>query len=330
MPWKRSASVALEKYAGLRVTRVRNTADGKPRAAAAKTAPVPPRRDGAGAEPAPPVGDGLGKVGARARPPAKDGDRLLTAPVFVLSPPRSGSTLLRVVLNSHSQLHAPIETHVRRLAVKLTTKPTEHAMETLGHNTADVEHLLWDRLLHRELVLSGKETLVEKTPSNVFVWKRLATCWPDARFIFLMRHPASIAKSWHEGDPEERPMDKAVPHTLKYMQALEKARTNLPGLTLRYEELTGEPESATRRICEFLDIPWEEGMITYGQQNHGEFRKGIGDWKEKIRTGTIQRGRPLPSPDEIPPELREMARVWGYLDGDQGVTRQPAAGGSGA
>src|SRR6266516_3925186 len=41
---------------------------------------------------------------ARAKP---RGDRLLSAPVFVLSPLRSGSTLLRVLLNSHYQLYAP-------------------------------------------------------------------------------------------------------------------------------------------------------------------------------------------------------------------------------
>lgn len=318
MAWKRSASVALEKYAGLRVTRTRPTADGQPdgpaaMVAAASPPKIPAATDKRPAEAPPRKMDGLGKVGASARPPAKEGDRLLKAPVFVLSGPRSGSTLLRVVLNSHSKLHSPIETHVRRLAVKMTTAPTEQAMEELGHNLADIEHLLWDRILHRELQLSGKETVVEKTPSNVFVWKRLSICWPDARFIFLMRHPASIARSWHEGDPDKRPMEHAIVHTLKYMRALEVARQELGGLTLRYEDLTDNPEAETRRICEFLDIPWEEQMITYGQQDHGEFRKGIGDWKEKIRTGTIQRGRPLPTADEIPEELREMCRIWGYL-----------------
>ena len=93
---------------------------------------------------------------------------------------------------------------MRRITVNLSTEPVQQAMQALGHTHSDVEHLLWDRLLHRELVRSGKRILVEKTPSNVFAYKRLATCWPDARFIFLLRHPLSIACSWHEADPETR------------------------------------------------------------------------------------------------------------------------------
>lgn len=285
---------ALERHAGLRVTRVRHTAS---------PAAGDPARAGRPAHPSPAV-----------RPPADPvADRLLVAPVFVLSAPRSGSTLLRVVLDSHSELHAPIETHVRRLAVRYTTPMVAGAMNALGHNPADVQHLLWDRVLHRELLRSGKATLVEKTPSNVFVAERFARCWPDARFVFLLRHPLSIARSWHEADPVRRPMSRAVPHTLKYMAALERARQSLPGTTVRYERLTADPAAETRRLCAELGIPWEPGMLSYGRQDHGAFRKGAGDWQDKIRSGIVLRGRPLPAPEEVPEELREMCRRWGYL-----------------
>jgi len=43
----------------------------------------------------------------------RSGDRLVAAPVFILCTLRSGSTLLRVLLNSHSQIHAPHELHLR-------------------------------------------------------------------------------------------------------------------------------------------------------------------------------------------------------------------------
>ncbi|MGP4110411.1 sulfotransferase family protein [Streptomyces sp. 4N509B] len=278
---------ALERRTGLRVSRA-------------------PREGSAGT---------TGKAAA-ARPPVDPAaDRLLVAPVFVLSAPRSGSTLMRVVLDSHSQLHAPIETHVRRLAVRFTTRLSRTAMDALGHGVADVEHILWDRMLHRELLRSGKRTVVEKTPSNVFVAERLALAWPDARFVFLLRHPAAIARSWHEADPARRPMNRAVPHTLRYVRALERARRALPGLTVRYEDLTADPEATVRRVCDFLDVPWEPGMISYGRHDHGNgtFTKGMGDWRDKIRSGTVQPGRPLPRPDEVPRALREMCARWEYL-----------------
>lgn len=317
MQWKRKANTALQRATGLRVSRAQR----------GETGPAAPKRSdpASSSPPAPKRGGSYGRVAASARPPTDpEADRLLKAPVIVLSPPRSGSTLLRVVLNSHPELHAPHETHVRRLTVNLTTQPVLAAMQGFGHNRADIEHILWDRMLHRELLRSGKKTVVEKTPSNVFVWKRLATCWPDARFVFLMRHPMSIARSWHEGDPDRRVMELAVPHTLKYMKALETARTSLPGLTVRYEDLTSDPEGQTRRICEFLEIPWDTQMISYGQQNHGDFVKGIGDWKDKIKTGSIQPGRALPKPEEIAEELREMCRVWGYLPSEPPASQQAA------
>ena len=248
------------------------------------------------------------------RPPSDPKvDRLLREPVFLCSSVRSGSTLLRAILDSHSQVHAPHETHFRRMQVALTTEPVRLSMSTLDLNVRDLEHLLWDRFLHRELVRSGKRLLVEKTPSNVFAIDRLKTVWPDARFIFLLRHPYSVARSWHEAKPEDRPLSHAVPYTLNFMEHVERARRKYEGLTIRYEDVTVDPTGQTRRLCDFLGVPWEAGMHEYGKHHDtAAFRSGIGDWREKIRTGAVQPGRPLPTADEIPEELRRMCTTWGY------------------
>ncbi|MGP3934012.1 sulfotransferase family protein [Nonomuraea sp. KM88] len=252
--------------------------------------------------------------GDAVRPPV-DGahDRLLREPVFLLSSVRSGSTLLRVMLDSHSRIHSPIETHFRRVTVGLGTDPVRQAMDLLGHTHSDIEHIVWDRLLHRELSRSGKPILAEKTPSNVFAWRRISTCWPDARFVFLLRHPMSIVQSWHEADPPKRPMEEAVPRTLSYMTYLQEARTHLEGLTLRYEDLVADPEAELRRLCAYLDLAYEPAMLAYGDQDHGAFVKGIGDWRDKIRAGTVVAARPLPAAGEIPEALHQICRQWGYL-----------------
>ncbi|MEV0621017.1 sulfotransferase [Nonomuraea sp. NPDC050404] len=296
MSWRYRANATLEGLTGYTLTRKLG-----------KQPPKPP--------PPPKVPLELQRLPDDAvRPPIDPAhDRLLREPVFLLSSVRSGSTLLRVMLNSHSQIHSPIETHFRRVSVGLGTDPVRQAMGLLGHTHSDIEHLVWDRLLHRELIRSGKPIMAEKTPSNVFAWRRLATCWPDARFIFLLRHPMSIVQSWHEADPVKRPMTEAVPRTLAYMTYLEEARTHLEGLTLRYEELVADPEAQLRRLCLFLGVEFEPVMLEYGKKDHGGFVKGIGDWRDKIRTGTVVAGRPLPSPEQIPTELHEICRTWDYL-----------------
>ena len=250
----------------------------------------------------------LSPIRAAAHP---ETDRLLTRPVFLLSTVRSGSTLLRLILNAHSQLHAPHELHVRRLRVTATTSLATKAMDLLGHDEADLEHLLWDRVLHRELQLSGKAFIVDKTPSNSFVFRRLQTAWPDARFIFLLRHPASIAASWTDASEGRRSKKEAVRDSLSYMRALEKARQALTGLTVRYEELTEDPEKVTREICTFLDIEWEPGMLAYGDD--AKLVKGVGDWTDKIRSGSVQPGRSLPRDEDVPRRLVTISRRWGYL-----------------
>ncbi|MFH8470011.1 sulfotransferase family protein [Streptomyces sp. NPDC017991] len=252
-------------------------------------------------------------------------DRLLRRPVFIMSPVRSGSTLLRMLLNAHSRLHSPHELHIRRLEVDFGSRLSQRAMSALDLERGDLEHLLWDRVMHRELVRSGKDVLVEKTPSNAFVHRRIRDCWPDARFVFLLRHPVSIARSWHEGDPEKRTFDEAAADALRYMKAVENARRAItdghpdahPGgqavhHTLRYEDLTADAEKEMRDLCAFLDVGFEPSMLDYGRRDDTLVVKGLGDWRDKIRTGQVQSGRALPAEDEIPELLRTMCTAWGY------------------
>ncbi len=241
-------------------------------------------------------------------------DRLLTKPVFIMSPVRSGSTLLRMLMNAHSQLHSPHELHIRRLEVGYGSKLSERAMDALDLSRGDLEHLLWDRVMHRELTRSGKDFIVEKTPSNAFVYRRIRDCWPDARFVFLLRHPVSIARSWHEGDPGKRTYEEACADALRYMKAVDNARKGLTGgHTVRYEELTADPGVRLRGICDFLGIDFEPSMLEYGKRDETQMQKGLGDWRDKIRTGTVQPGRELPKDDEIPEVLKPMCKAWGYL-----------------
>ncbi|MFD7708838.1 sulfotransferase family protein [Streptomyces sp. NPDC059786] len=240
-------------------------------------------------------------------------DRLLRQPVFIMSPVRSGSTLLRMLLNAHSRLHSPHETHIRRLEVDYGSKLAQRAMSALDLERGDLEHLLWDRVLHRELTKSGKDFLVEKTPSNAFVYRRIKDCWPDARFVFLLRHPVSIAQSWHEGDPDKRSYEEAAADALRYMKAVDNARKGLTGgHTVRYEEITADPEKEMRRLCAFLGVDFEPAMLDYGKRDGSQVVKGLGDWRDKIRTGSVQAGRALPGDDDIPPLLRPMCEAWGY------------------
>ncbi len=269
------------------------------------------------------TGHELRKVRARGgRPvtPPAAGERLVKAPAFVLCTLRSGSTLLRVLLDSHSQIHAPQELHLGYLDVGIGTKWAARAMEEIGLDERRLEYLLWDRVLHRQLTHSGKRHLVSKTPNDVFIADRILECWPDARFIFLLRHPAAIVRSRQNLRPEA---DDNVETIVRYGEALERARRAYAGLTVRYEELTADPQGQTRRICEYLGLPWEPAMLDYGRYDHGRFRPGLGDWAGKIKTGSVQPAEPPPPAEQLPAQLRELAGAWGYLTAPDAAAGSP-------
>ena len=246
------------------------------------------------------------------------GDRLLVAPAFILSTVRSGSTLLRVLLDSHSQIHSPHEMHIRHIRARVKKGYPEKALREVGLDEERLRHLLWDRVLHRELTEHRKRILVNKTPSDVFITDQILRCWPDARFIFLLRHPASIAKSRHAARPQDSD-ERNLGAVLRYGNALEEARRSLPGLTVRYEELASDPARVTREVCSFLGVRWEERMLDYGSQSHGPHKVGLGDWSEKIKSGRVQPPKPPPPLHEIPEELLDLTRAWGYLPSENGA-----------
>jgi hypothetical protein len=110
--------------------------------------------------------------------------------------------------------------------------------------------------------------------------------------------------------------EKNVELIRRYCEALEHARQAYDGVTIRYEELTADPAGVTQRVCAHLGVKWEPAMLDYGSHDHGRFKSGLGDYKDKIKTGQIQEAEP--PPEEIPEPLRPIAVKWGYLP-------QPAA-----
>jgi hypothetical protein len=252
------------------------------------------------------------------RLPASDKARMLTSPVFIFSPARSGSTLLRAILGSHSQLYAPPELPLMHMRVKAETKWIQRSMRELQYSNEDLDHLLWDRVLADLLERSSKQRIVVKTPSNVLIWSRIAEIWPDAQFIFLLRHPAaavaSLQKSW---DPAWQwagtdSSEKVTASALRYMRKVEEARHGLKGHTVRYEDVTGDPEATVRKLCTFLKVAYEPDMLEYGQFANFKVATGLGDASQNIRSGRIQPGTPPPDTADIPEALAQMCATWGY------------------
>ena len=226
---------------------------------------------------------------------------------------RSGSTLLRVLLDSHSQIHSPHELHLRDLSVKVSTGYAAKALARgRPRRPTQLRYLLWDRVLHRELVARGKRVLVNKTPNDVFIADRIRGVLARRAFIFLLRHPRPIARSRQETRPQDSP-ERNARMVLRYGDAIEAARAALarrPHGPLRGPD--GRPRGPTQRLCAYLGVPWEATMLDVRAVRPRQLKAGLGDWKEKIKSGAIQPADPPPPADETPEALHELCDAWGY------------------
>lgn len=239
-------------------------------------------------------------------------DRLVPSPTFLFSSVRSGSTLLRAILDSHSQICAPHEMHLVELRMNLPTANLVAAVKHLGLSSRELENLMWDRVLHLQLAKSKKTIIVDKTPRNTREWRRIHRSWPDARYIFLLRHPVRIAASLAKNRPDVE-IGEHYAEVNRYAKALHESMSALPGHTVRYEELTTHPAQVSRDVCLFLGVPWEESMLQYRAVDRGRYRRGLGDWSPKIKSGVIVAAPPDPQSAEIPAELRASCALLGYL-----------------
>ena len=221
--------------------------------------------------------------------------------IFLIAPPRSGSTLLARMLGAHTAIHAPAEPHLITPLAHLgyfgrvdaapydpiiTETGMREVVSALPGGEADyLEALraLSDRIYGGLIEASGHERLLDKTPAYVLVLDFLARLYPEARYIVLTRHPmaiwASYVESFFDGDHEVA--HAHTPLLERYVPAMARFLRERPVSlhALRYEELVQDPARHMEAVCGYLGLPFEPAMVDYGEHGGGnhEATRGLGD-----------------------------------------------------
>jgi hypothetical protein len=215
------------------------------------------------------------------------------APLIVLGVGRSGTTLLRVMLDRNSTLAIPYESFfVTQLAHRHGSRPQlDDFLDDLGRlrtlrewqiSAEDVRPRLHRGMTTGEAVAAVFETYAEKrgkprwgdkTPLYMQHLPLLERLFPDALWVHLVRDGRDAALSFLGLPPGFSGRTWAQPRTAAQFAArwrveIEAARRlgrRAPGryLELRYEELVTEPELELRQICDFASLPWEPEMLDY-------------------------------------------------------------------
>jgi amino acid adenylation domain-containing protein len=258
------------------------------------------------------VARGRGRFSVRtgpANPPA----------LFVLSPPRSGSTLLRVMLAGHPQLFAPPELELLSFETLADRRAAfagrngfwlegvvRALMEIQGCDADAAEALVaameaegatTQRLYRRLQEWIAPRLLIDKTPSYALdpeVLARAERAFEGARYIHLLRHPLAMIRSF-----EEARLDQVFfrfPHPFSRRQLAEliwsASQANildfLAGVEperqfqLRFEELVERPEEELRRLCHWLEVDFHPGMARPYERQEARMTDGIHPWSRML------------------------------------------------
>jgi Sulfotransferase family len=216
---------------------------------------------------------------------------------FVVGAPRSGTTMLRLMLDAHPDLAIPPETYFIPRAVKAWRQARRQARRRRQSESpldafvaAVTGHVRWpdfhlDADAYRErleadpprnvsdairgfyemyMEKADKSRWGDKTPFYVRKMDTIHQVLPEARFVHLIRDGRAVTLSikdlWFGPDTIEEAAEFWV---ARIDEGREQAR-NLPHyMELRYEDLVREPEPQLRRICEFAEIDYDERMLRY-------------------------------------------------------------------
>lgn len=218
----------------------------------------------------------------------------MTAPfVFVVGCGRSGTTLLRSMLDSHPDVAIPRESFfidtMRRRSDGYRRGGRFDVDAFLDDLLPDVRFRRWEldaaavaaRVRAAEPADLGEACLAvygafaehqgatrafDKTPMYALCTPELHALFPEARFVHLVRDGRDVAASYAETSFGPRGLAAAAAYWRRVIRAVEHAQTIVPASqlrTFRYEDLVADPETTLRAICGFVELDFHEQMLDF-------------------------------------------------------------------
>jgi Sulfotransferase family len=281
-------------------------------------------------------------------------------PVFVLCMGRSGSTLLRFLLDAHPDLACPPETSLPALCAQLAVVWSLIEGAPLSGNRGDappqvpdaavagIRHMV-DMMTGSYLTRKGKRRFCDKSLGSARFADLLLRVYPGAKFICLYRHPMDMIRSGIEACPwglngygfdqyigvspgnevhalARYWLDNATPIAAIEEQHPDRCHR------VRYEDMVTDPERAAREICAFIGVPEAPG-ITRACFSADRERFGPGDYKiwatSQITVGSVGKGESIPAgliPPPVTEAINELIGKLGYrpIDEEWGTPGMPA------
>jgi tetratricopeptide (TPR) repeat protein len=197
-------------------------------------------------------------------------------PVFIAAMPRSGTTLVDRIIAAHPECAGAGETRALRGQVQEWTGWPE----VVGSFTsADFDRIATRYVAETNRFGSAAVRMADKHLLNWTMVGLVSMAFPDARVIHLRRDMADTGISCFE---RLRPGQVAWSRSLRLIGVALKACdvlmehwrqvATIPILDVQYETLVRQPESETRRIIDFLGIPWNDACLAHHDRSKAKPR----------------------------------------------------------
>jgi Sulfotransferase family len=252
--------------------------------------------------------------------------RMDDRPIFIVGSMRSGSTMLRLILDSHPRIAIGAETgFMGALLANRRIPGWKHGAEwfgRIGWSGQEMDARLrefYSGMFERHARSQGKVRWGDKTPFHTSHMQEMGEVFPDAAFVGIVRHAGAVASSLHRGF--HYAFDEAVGYWCDVnRQMLTSAGELGDRFTLcRYEDLVSDSESVLREVMAALGEEFDDALL-----RHHEVQRAQG--APKLTDGSTSSRDPIDArraerwADEVTDAERDRLAVAGPLGAVFGYT----------
>jgi hypothetical protein len=240
------------------------------------------------------------------------------APIFIVGCHRSGTTLLRLVLDSHPDISCGPETRFLTELLAITSDEQWPHLQQYGFPKAWWHQRIAEFFgsVHSEYARRrGKRRWADKTPRYALSVAGITELFPTCQVVHVIRDGRDVVAS-HRHRWGYLAALKAVLKWRVYVEAAQAAGTELPAdryYEVRYEDLVADTEATVRKLLDFLGEPWDDAMLDFDRKPHDvqpryaaftSSRRAAGDDQRAIYRWRVGAHR-----HELDPLLRAAFRV---------------------
>lgn len=225
-------------------------------------------------------------------------------PIFVVSLPRTGSTLVERILGSHPDVRSTGERPefaTALVAEMQRQRGPQSSREALVRTSAHLDFpALGAAYRHRmRRFIGDARHFTDKMPLNYLYCGLIARALPDARIVHVQRGPLATIYAIHrmlfeQGYPFAYDLDELAAYYIGYERLMGHWRQVLPGrlVEVSYEALVQTPELQVRGLLANLDLPFDAACLAFDRNPRPTATASASQVREPLYTDALASWRP--------------------------------------